>query len=81
MTKKLICLLLAAFLGVSLIALFAACCSKEQTPDETAAESQTVSAAAAPSDISPGPSTDATTEAGGTTDGFSSALPREETTT
>ncbi len=38
MTKKLICLLLAAFLGVSLIALFAACRSggnREEPPAQS----------------------------------------------
>lgn len=35
MTKKIFCLLLCAFLGVSLIALFAACHNAGQTPDET----------------------------------------------
>ena len=34
MTKKIFCLLLCAFLGVSLIALFAACHNAGQTPDE-----------------------------------------------
>lgn len=35
MTKKLICLLLAAFLVVSIIALFVACRNKPAPPDET----------------------------------------------
>lgn len=35
MTKKLICLLLAAFLVVSIVALFVACCNKPASPDET----------------------------------------------
>ena len=42
MTKKLICLLLAAFLCVSLIALLAACHNAEQTPEPTESQTETL---------------------------------------
>ena len=60
MTKKLICLLLAAFLGVSLIALIAACCSN-QTPQEPPAQSTTL----APGETALTPTADAASDAAG----------------
>ena len=83
MTKKLICLLLAAFLGVSLIALFAACRNHEQTPDASAPESSTASAAvsppaAVPSD--PSAPTESPSASAQATDVFSLELPREDST-
>lgn len=91
MTKKIFCLLLCAFLGVSLIALFAACHNAGQTPDEpqttTDLSQPSTDANAAltePASGSDAPTVAATEEAStaqgnNTTDVFSLELPSAET--
>ena len=81
MTKKIFCLLLCAFLGVSLIALFAACHNAGQTPDEpqttTDLSQPSTDANAAPTAASPETTSAAQEDA--TTDVFSLELPSAQT--
>ncbi len=81
MTKKIFCLLLCAFLGVSLIALFAACHNAAQTPDDPEPTSDlsqpSTDANAAPTAASPETTTAAQEDA--TTDVFSLELPSAQT--
>lgn len=91
MTKKIFALLLCAFLGVSLIALFAACHNAGQSPDEpeTSADLSESSTNANATLTEPASSSDAPTAAAteedtatqdnNTTDVFSLELPHAET--
>ena len=91
MTKKIFALLLCAFLGVSLIALFAACHNAGQSPDEpeTSTDLSQPSTGANAALTEPAPGSDAPTTAApestdaaqenDTTDVFSLELPSAET--
>ena len=91
MTKKIFCLLLCAFLGVSLIALFAACHNAGQTPDDpetttdlsqpSTGTGAALTDAASSSDAPTVAATeeDSTAQGNDTTDVFSLELPSAET--